>query len=398
MRRCVRHGALAALFAASLILLPTSAPLAGDRPVRPAAASPNTRAHRDIRIGLLLAGGAYAGVSDDIAAGLDLAVTEAGRTVNGRHLVVIREDGDGAPADAATRARGLAAAAAVDVLVGPATLGEAAALRDAATEARLPLIVPVPAAGVTAAKCSPYVFHVVPSDDERAGILGAWIAGAKPAKHVYVLVPQDAPARAAAEAFQRQFEAAGGEIVGQESVSGSNPDFSPYLAKLRLVGADTLYAPFTGAAAKALAQDYQSLGLEKRVAFLGAAAPPVADGAIHAADYMPGLGTPENQRFRAAFAKRFGRPPSGEAARGYDAGRVIVEALRTTRGHIEQAGGFAAVLAQVSFTGPRGAVRGAALNQVYIVRARAPAGDELLDRTAPISPDPADSCHAPDRS
>lgn len=401
MRRRLVYAALAVALAVSGSTFAASPVVAGQHPKQPPARSAKALNTPDLRIGVLLAGGVYAAAADDIAAGLDLALSEVGRAMNGRHLVVIREDGNGAEQDAAIRAKGLAAAAAVDVLVGPATHAELPALRDVADAAHLPLIVPVADAGLAAANCSRYVFHLVPSDDQVAGLLGTWVGGLKPVKHVYALVPQDATGRAEVDVFERQVEAAGGEIVGQESVRGPNPDFSPYLAKLRLMGADTLYAPFTGAAAKALAADYKSLGLAPGVTFIGATDPAGAQGVIHAADYMPILGTAENHRFRAEFVKRVGRPASEHAARGYDAGRAIVEALRATHGSIDQAGGLAAVLAQVSFNGPRGPVRGAALNQVYIVRTGAPTdppADELLDLAVPASPAPADACHGPARS
>jgi branched-chain amino acid transport system substrate-binding protein len=398
MRRLVCVAVVAWLAATvSGVAVPPS--LAGERskPHSPTAATT-----QDFRIGLLLAGGPHAAVADDIAAGLDLALAEAGRAVDRRHVVVVREDGNGGPADAATRAKGLALAGAVDVLVGPATRTEIPALRDAADEAQVPVIVPVPEGALAPARCSPYVFHLVPSDDQVAGLVGAWVGARKPTKRVYVLVPEDKPARADVAAFERQFEAAGGEIVGQESVSGSDPEFGPYLAKLRLVGADTIYAPFSGATAKALANDFEALGLDKHVAFVGGATGAPADnGGIRAVDYVSSLDTPENRRFRAEFAKHFGRPPSEHAARGYDAGRLIIEALRAAHEHADEAGGFASLLAQASFVGPRGTVRGAALDQVYIVGAPRPAaanGDELLDRVEPTSPAPAESCHLPARS
>lgn len=369
------------------------------------AKAPHSKAlahNKDFRIGLLLAGGPHTATAEDIAAGLDLALAEAGRAVDRRHLVVVREDGDGGPTDAATRAKGLADAGAVDVLVGPATRTELPALRAVTDAEQVPLIIPVPEGALAEARCSPYVFHLAPSDDQMAGLVGAWVGARKPAKHVYLLVPEDKPARADVAAFERQFAAAGGEVVGRESVSGSKPEFGAYLAKLRLVGADAIYAPFSGAPAKALASDFTALGLEKNVAFVGSASVPAVDGdGIRATDYLAASGSPENQRFRAEFAKHFGRVPTVQAARGYDAGRLIIEALRTAHGRVEDAGGLAGLLTQASFVGPRGAVHGGTVDHVYIVGAQpnAPAsGGVPPDRIEPVSPDPADSCHAPQRS
>jgi branched-chain amino acid transport system substrate-binding protein len=402
MRRLI-CAAVVAWLAATVSGIAVSPSEAGERKPRSSKAlTHQVLTQQDIRVGLLLAGGPHAAVADDIAAGLDLALAEAGRSAGGRHVIVVREDGDGGPMEAAGRARALAVANAVDVFVGPATRTELPALRQAAVDVQLPLIVPVGEGALAEAACSPYVFDLAPADERVAGLVGAW-AGARPtAKHAYVLVPEDKAARAKVAAFEKQFEAAGGEIVGEESVSGSDPEFSAYLAKLRLVGADTMYAPFTGAPAKALATDFKSLGLESHVTVVGGAAGPAAgsDG-IRAVDYVPGLDTPENQRFQAAFMKRFGRAPSPEAARGYDAGRMIVEALHAAHGQAEQEGGLAALLAQASFTGPRGPVRGGALTQLYVVGAQptgAASGDKLLGRIESNSAAPADSCHAPARS
>src|SRR5512135_230948 len=96
MRRRVVSAALAAWLVAIVSILAASPSLAGGRSPHPAGHRAPKRGHSDIRIGLLLASGPNAAGTEDIAAGLDLALAEAGRTVNGRHLVVIREDGDGA--------------------------------------------------------------------------------------------------------------------------------------------------------------------------------------------------------------------------------------------------------------------------------------------------------------
>lgn len=397
MRWRLTSAALAAMVAATVVMTAAAPSMAAQRPKHRF-----TRHSPEIRIGLLLAGGAHSRVADDIAAGLEIAVLEAGRSVYRHHLVVVREDGEGSPQDAATRAAGLAAASAVDVMVGPATRDEVAGLRDVAEEHQIPLIVPVSAVADAAARCSPYVFHLVRSSDQRAGLLGAWVAGLKPAKRVYVLVPQDAAGRAEVAAFDREYDARGGGLVGQETVSGSNPEFSPYLAKLRLMNADTIYAPFAGAAAKALAADFDSLGLAKNVAFVGSKAPITAhEGGIEVVDYAPALDSPENRRFHAEFVKHYGRSPSAYAARGYDAGRMIVEAMRAAHGKIGSSGDFAALLSQVGFTGPRGPLHGATLDQLYVVRTHGPEaapGDGLLDRIVPNAPAPPDACHMPARS
>jgi len=136
------------------------------------------------------------------------------------------------------------------------------------------------------------------------------------------------------------------------------------------------------------------------VGLLGGAAIVRTQGAIRAADYSPAPDTAENRRFRGEFSKRFARTPTDDAARGYDAGRLLIEALRATPGAGADREHLAAALKRVSFVGPRGLVhadpeRGAALDQIAIVQERDSAGadEAVLDRvpwTAAANP-----CAAP---
>ena len=109
-------------------------------------------------------------------------------------------------------------------------------------------------------------------------------------------------------------------------------------------------------------------------------------------DYSVAIDTPENRKFQAAFIKQYGRVPSSAAARGYDSGRLIVEALARTNGRSDDHAALAAALASISFTGPRGPVRAdpqrsTAIDKLYIVRSLGAGDDtryEVLDRvTAP---------------
>jgi branched-chain amino acid transport system substrate-binding protein len=398
MHRWLVRGA--ALLAEAVLLSGAVSAIAAER-TAPASRAAKT-ALPDIRIGLVLSNGRNASISEDIAAGLTLALGEPSFGIGARKFVVLREDnGDGKSADRAQRLID----AGVEFLVGPAQPADVAVLRDIADSRRVPLLVPTPGSTVLAGlKCSPYVLHLTPAGHQAAGPLGSWVGAQKPSKRVYLIAPEDGAARSLVAAFKRSFVAAGGEIVGEEYVSGANQDFSPYLAKLRLVGADSVYAPFAGEAASRFARDYEAFGFYKRVALFGTGSlTATAEGTsrtngmlgsvISATDYLPSLDTPENKRFQIDFAKRFHRMPTPHAARGYDAGRLIVEALRLTGGKTEDHAALAAALEKVTFVGPRGPIRagasgGSAVDRLYIVRERADENGpryELIDRATPAT-------------
>ncbi len=347
-----------------------------------------------LKIGLVLAGGRHAAASEDIAAGVALAVAEAAAAIGDEAIAIIREDTSRNPADTVEAAKRLIAAGA-EVLIGPATTRDVRTLRDFADSGRVPLVVPIPGAAVLASTtCSPYVLHLAPAEEQIAAPLATWIGVRTSAKRIYLLAPDELHARQTLAAFKKSFTATGGEVLGEEYVAINNPDFAPYLAKLRLMDADSVFAMFTGDSAGTFARQFGELGLAKRVALFG---PGVIGGGATSAkvasvtgalDYSPSLDTPENRGFRDAFARLFARLPTEHAARGYDAGRVIVDAFRANGGRISDRGIFAAALAQVSFTGPRGPIRAepgraAAPERLYIVREQQGADGtthEVLDR------------------
>jgi branched-chain amino acid transport system substrate-binding protein len=350
-----------------------------------------------IRLGLLLAGGRHAAASEDIAAGVALALAEANERVGGRKIILLREDVSRQNGETVDKARRLIAAGA-DILIGPARPADVPAIRDLVDAERVPLIVPIPGArNLAALKCSRFVLHLTPAEEQIAAPLGTWIGERKTAKRIYLLAPDESPARETVAAFEKSFVAAGGEIVGEEYVSAPNPDFAPYLAKLRLMDADSVYALFQGEPAGVFARQFESMGLAKRVAVFGpwpVGIQPEKAAVTGAFDYAPSLDTPENRRFREAFSRLFARLPTEHAARGYDAARAAVEALQVTEGRTDDRDALSAILARVWFMWPRGPIRAdprrpSMPERLYIVRAEESSEGttyEVLDRvTAPIS-------------
>jgi len=360
----------------------------------PPAAEPRLRlvSEDTIRLGLLLAGGRHAAASEDIAAGVSLAIAEANERAGGRKIAVLREDASRQAGDTLEKAKRLIAAGA-DILIGPARPADVPAIRDLVDSERVPLVVPVPGARALAAlKCSPFVLHLTPAEEQIAEPLGSWAGTRKNAKRIYLLAPDESPARETVAAFKKSFVAAGGEIVGEEYVSAPNPDFAPYLAKLRLMDADSVYALFQGEPAGLFARQIDAMGLAKRVAIFGpgliAGLNPEKAAVTGAFDYTPSLDTPENRRFREAFSRLFVRLPTEHAARGYDAARAAIEALEVSEGRTGDRDALAATLARVWFMGPRGPIRAdprrpSMPERLYIVRAEEGSNGttyEVLDR------------------
>ena len=79
-----------------------------------------------------------------------------------------------------------------------------------------------------------------------------------------------------------------------------------------------------------------------------------ADGIVASLHYVPALDTAENKSFQEAYQAKYEKVGSEFAVQGYDAARLIVEAIKTA-GDDKEA--FKAALSKVSFDGPRGPLK-----------------------------------------
>lgn len=69
------------------------------------------------------------------------------------------------------------------------------------------------------------------------------------------------------------------------------------------------------------------------------------------------LDTPENKAFVAAYEKKYNARPSIESVEGYDAARIIVEALKSLNGDTSDKQKLSQAIGKVQFASPRGPIK-----------------------------------------
>lgn len=303
--------------------------------------------------------GVYASLGEEIDQGFMLALEEAGMT---DRFNIIREDTEASPQAGVSAARKLVLQDEVDVLTGIVSSGVLGAVRDFVDQSQTPLI--VSNAGndeATGVDCSPYITRVSFSNAQVNRPMGQWLYD-QGVRTVYTLAPDYAAGQQHIGAFVEAFEAAGGEIVGQEYTPfGQTQDFGPYLTTAQAADPDAIFVFYAGSEAINFVKQYDSFGIKEDIPLYGSgfltsqlyleAEGPAALGVITSLHYVPTLDTPENQAFVEAFQEATNRLPSEYAVQGYDAGRSLVEAVNagaTDRESIKEA------LREVSYTGPRG--------------------------------------------
>lgn len=319
-------------------------------------------ASAETKVGLLLPyAGVYAALGNEIDAGFSLALEESGMAGD---FVVVREDTEVKPPVGLAKARKLVLEDEVDVIVGLVSSGVLGAVRDFVDGSQVPLI--VANAGnndATGSRCSKYISRVSFSNAQVNRPMGQWMYD-NGIRKVYTLGPDYAAGHQMIEAFSEAFVAAGGEIVGTDYTPfRKTKDFGPYLTKASAANPDAIFVFYAGGEAISFVKQYASLGVKEDVPLYGTgfltsslyvnAEGPAAEGVISSLHYVPTLDTPENKAFVAAYSAKTGKAPSEFAVQGYDAGRVLVEAVKSGASGREA---IAIAIPKVSYTGPRGAL------------------------------------------
>ena len=297
-----------------------------------------------IRIGIVLA---YSGQFADTAAQMDnaikLYVKQHGDTVAGKKIEFIRKDVGGiAPPVAKRLSQELVVRDGVDVLAGYILTPNALAGADVSRDAKKFMVVMLGATSIVITR-SPYMARTsftVPQTNET---LGEWIYRSGVRK-VYTAVSDYAGGHDAEAALHRAFKAAGGEIVGSVRWPVANPDFAPFVQRMKDTNPEALYLWIPGgtqpaALGKALAergispQKTKVFGqdvLTDETALKGMGE--IALGIITASHYDYNLKNAANQAFVKAYSDAYGRNPDIFSIGGWDGIHLIYEALKKTGG------------------------------------------------------------------
>jgi branched-chain amino acid transport system substrate-binding protein len=314
-----------------------------------------------IKVGLLLPySGVYAALGEEIETGFRLAVDQNNDT--GHTIEILREDTEAKPPVGLAKARKLVLEDNANVIVGIVSSGVLGAIRDFIDGSQVPLI--VANAGnddATGASCSKYIVRVSFSNSQVNRPMGQWLYD-KGVRKVYTLAPDYAAGHQMIDTFVAAFKKAGGEIVGGDYTPfQKTQDFGPYLTKAKAAGPDGVFVFYAGGEAISFVKQYDSFGLKGSIPLYGsgflnsqlyvAAEGDAAIGTTASLHYVPTLDTPENKAFVEAFKKATQRTPSEYGVQGYDAGRALIEAVKS--GATDRAA-IAAALPKVKYTGPRG--------------------------------------------
>ncbi len=316
------------------------------------------------RIGLLLPlTGPFTSTGKQLESAARLYMAQHGNTVAGRKVVLIVRDDTGVPDITKRLAQELIVNEKVHVLAGFGLTPQAFATAPIATQARTPMVV-MSAATSSITNASPYIVRSSFTVPQVVTALADW-AWKNNIKKVVSLVTDYAPGVDSEKYFKDQFMANGGTVIETLRVPLRNPDFAPFLQKVRDLQPDALFTFVPSGVGSALMKQFAERGLDKagiRMIAEGSVTDDdllnsmgdVALGVVTAHHYSAAHDSAVNQKFVEAYQKAYnGARPNFMAVGAYDGMRVIYEALKATKGDTGGDALLAAMKGQI-FESPRG--------------------------------------------
>src|SRR5881227_1639439 len=185
-----------------------------------------------IKIGLILPmTGGQASTGRQIDAAVRLYQQQNGANVAGKKVEVILKDDAAVPDNTKRLAQELIVNDKVSFIAGFGVTPAALAAAPLATQAKIPEVVMAAGTSIITER-SPYVVRTSFTLAQSSTIIGDW-AVKNGIKKVATLTSDYAPGNDALNFFKEHFTAGGGEVVEEVKVPLANPDFAPFLQRMK---------------------------------------------------------------------------------------------------------------------------------------------------------------------
>ena len=318
-----------------------------------------------VKVGLILPmTGPFASTGKQIEAAVKLYMQRNGASVAGKKIEVILKD-DGGVADTTRRlAQELVVNDKVQFLAGFGLTPLALATAPIATQGKVPMIVMAAATSIITEQ-SPFIVRTSFTLPQVTIGMADWAAKNKIRK-VVSLVSDYGPGIDAETAFKGRFTAAGGQMLAELRVPMANPDFAPFLQRVRDAAPDAVFVFVPSGIGASFAKQFAERGLDKSgIRLIGTGDVTDDDilnrmgdvtlGVITSHHYSAAHPSATNRAFVDAFTKAAQMRPNFMAVGGYDGMHLIYKALEATKG---ATGGEALLAAMkgMSWESPRGPV------------------------------------------
>lgn len=269
--------------------------------------------------------------------GLMLAVKEqnAAGGVKGKKIAVKSYDDQGRAQEAGTAVTRLITDDKVVAVIGEVASSLSIAGGRVAQQYKVPMISPS-STNPAVTQIGDMIFRVCFLDSFQGFVAAKFARENLKIEKVAVLYDQaQAYSKGLAGDFKKNYTSLGGKIVTEQAYSGGDQDFSAQLTTIRDAGADAVFLPGYYTDVGNIHLQARKLGLKvpfiggdgwdsSQLAAIGGAS---VEGSYYSNHYSPDEARPAVQEFVKKYQTEYGAVPDGLAALGYDAGKLLFDAM-----------------------------------------------------------------------
>ncbi len=260
--------------------------------------------------------------------------------VNGYKIVPIVEDSQCTPDPAVNAANKVVNQDKVHYIIGEVCSKASIPISEIANAAKVVQISPTstnPSVTVDAnGKTKDFIFRACFIDPFQGQVGAKFAMENLGAKTAFIMLDQaNDYVKGLAEFFEKSFTGMGGTVVGKESYTANDTDFSAILAKIADAKPDVVYLPDYYNIVNLVTKQAKEKGIT--VPFIGGDGWDSADldkaaaaGGYFTNHYSSDDPRPEVQNFRKNFESKYGKVPDALAALSYDATNLMLQAIADT--------------------------------------------------------------------
>jgi branched-chain amino acid transport system substrate-binding protein len=314
--------------------------------------------------------------------GIDMAIDEVNKAggVLGKKVRVIVEDDQTKPEEAQTVVTKLINKDHVVAVLGEVASSRTLAAAPVAQQAGIPMITPS-STNPKVTQVGDNIFRICFIDPFQGYAIAKFASDTLKAKNVAILrdIKNDYSV-GLADMFTENFKKMGGTIVSNESYSEGDTDFSAQLTSIRSKNPQLIVVPGYYSEVGLIARQAKKLGIN--VPLLGGDgwdSPKLVEiggdainGSYYSNHFSVDDSDPAIQKFVGDYKARFGAVPDALAGLGYDAGKLLLDAIRRAnsaepakiRDAIAQTKDFPGISGKISIGPDRNAVKAIVMLQV----------------------------------
>jgi branched-chain amino acid transport system substrate-binding protein len=299
-----------------------------------------------VKVGLISSyTGFVAQAGDQAQKAIDLYLKEHEKDLPpGVKLEILRRDDTANPEVAKRLAQELITRDHVQLLTGVILSPAAAAIAPLTAEAKVPLLISIAAGGSAIPRISPYVARVSFTLWQQGYPIGKW-AAEQGWKKAFTAVSDFIPGHDSEVSFTKGFTDGGGQIVGAVRMPPQNPDFVPFVQRIRDAKPDVVFIWVPSVQGTAFVKAIRDLGLRDAGVQITSAQdllpdeqlPAMGDtplGIITSGIYSTAGERPANTAFLAAWQREYADAaiPNFLSVDAWDGMAAIYDLIKATKG------------------------------------------------------------------